>query len=319
MNRRPPGSLSLSKAIAGFLQYKAAEGLSPNTLQSYQRRSQIVAGICRRHSDQPDHDRRCVQDYFVWLRTDYQPRRVTGATVEPSPRRPSTTSTSALSAFFTWASREFDLAQSDQGHPRSRSLKRHPIEPFTKEEVEALLKACEYCNEAQTTDRRKFTMRRATGQARSGDHPDLAGYRLARFGIVGLESRRCRSQDRQSSGQAWRLGGAKGGKGRTVFLGKAARRAVWRYLAEREDGEDPEAPLFLVKYDRPMNKNALRLLIVASGSESGREEMSSPSFQAHVCDHVSAIGRRCVYLAGAAWAQHAGYGAALRAHRRDRC
>jgi integrase/recombinase XerD len=29
--------LSLAKAIAGFLQYKAAEGLSPNTLQSYQR------------------------------------------------------------------------------------------------------------------------------------------------------------------------------------------------------------------------------------------------------------------------------------------
>ena len=37
MKRRPQGSLSLSKAIPGFLQFKAAEGLSPNTLQSYQR------------------------------------------------------------------------------------------------------------------------------------------------------------------------------------------------------------------------------------------------------------------------------------------
>ena len=35
MNRRPTGSLSLSKAISGFLQYKAAEGLSPNTLNRY--------------------------------------------------------------------------------------------------------------------------------------------------------------------------------------------------------------------------------------------------------------------------------------------
>ena len=34
MNRRPTGSLSLAKASTGFLQYKAAEGLSPNTLQS---------------------------------------------------------------------------------------------------------------------------------------------------------------------------------------------------------------------------------------------------------------------------------------------
>jgi integrase/recombinase XerD len=66
-----------------------------------------------------------------------------------------------------------------------------------------------------------------------------------------------------------RLGGAKGGKGRTVFLGKAPRRVLWRYLAEREDGEESDAPLFLVKYDRPMNKNALRIFIVHLGEKAG--------------------------------------------------
>ena len=35
MKRRPQGSLPLSKAIPGFLQYKAAEGLSPNTPCGY--------------------------------------------------------------------------------------------------------------------------------------------------------------------------------------------------------------------------------------------------------------------------------------------
>ena len=29
-----------------------------------------------------------------------------------------------------------------------------PVEPFTSEEIEALLKACEYCQLAETTDRR---------------------------------------------------------------------------------------------------------------------------------------------------------------------
>jgi integrase/recombinase XerD len=43
-----------------------------------------------------------------------------------------------------------------------------------------------------------------------------------------------------------RLGGATGGKGRIVYLGKAARRAVWRYLAVREGGEEPESPLYRV-------------------------------------------------------------------------
>ena len=35
MNRRPPSFLPLSKAAVGFLQYKTAEGLSPNTLKRY--------------------------------------------------------------------------------------------------------------------------------------------------------------------------------------------------------------------------------------------------------------------------------------------
>lgn len=56
-------------------------------------------------------------------------------------------------------------------------------------------------------------------------------------------------------------GGAKGGKGRTVFLGKTARRFVWRYLAECEDGEDPEAFLFFGRWDRPMNPDSLRQLL----------------------------------------------------------
>ncbi len=34
MNRRPTGSLSLAKAISGFLKYKAAEGLSPTLRRS---------------------------------------------------------------------------------------------------------------------------------------------------------------------------------------------------------------------------------------------------------------------------------------------
>jgi integrase/recombinase XerD len=64
-------------------------------------------------------------------------------------------------------------------------------------------------------------------------------------------------------------GGAKGKKGRVAFLGKTARRAVWRYLAEREDGEDPGAPLFLGKFERPMNKDVLRRLIKRLGERAG--------------------------------------------------
>ena len=39
-----------------------------------------------------------------------------------------------------------------------------PVEPFSKEEIELLLKAAEYCREAQTDQRRKFAMKRMTGR-----------------------------------------------------------------------------------------------------------------------------------------------------------
>jgi integrase/recombinase XerD len=46
-----------------------------------------------------------------------------------------------------------------------------------------------------------------------------------------------------------------------VYLGKVTRNAVWRYLAEREDGEVLDAPLFLACPGRPLNTNTLRRLI----------------------------------------------------------
>jgi len=56
-------------------------------------------------------------------------------------------------------------------------------------------------------------------------------------------------------------GGAKGGKGRIVFVGKTARRSVWRHLAERADGDDQKAPLFTGRGARPLTRDSLRLLI----------------------------------------------------------
>jgi len=54
-----------------------------------------------------------------------------------------------------------------------------------------------------------------------------------------------------------------------VFLGKTARRALWRYLVDREDGKDPSAPLFTDRYDHPMNKNSLRQAIARLGKNAG--------------------------------------------------
>jgi len=266
MNRRPTGSLSLAKAITGFMQYKAAEGLSPNTLQSYQRDLKLWLEYA---GDIPlqQNTTALLQQYFVWLRTDYKPRRIT-RNREALASKTIHNFYISLCAFFTWAQRELQLPNPIKAIPAPK-FEQAPIEPFTKEEVERLLKACEQCNEAKTTDRRKYIMRRATGRRDQAIIMTLLDTGLRASELSALKVGDVDLKTGKVLVKHGRLGGAKGGKGRTVFLGKAARRAVWRYLAEREDGEEPEAPLFLVKYDRPMNKNALRLLIVHLGEKAG--------------------------------------------------
>jgi len=76
------------------------------------------------------------------------------------------------------------------------------------------------------------------------------------FRVSDFDPKRGKLEIRHGTG-----GGAKGGKGRAVYLGKTARNALWRYLAQRDDGEEPNAPLFVVREGRPFNPSSLRHII----------------------------------------------------------
>jgi integrase/recombinase XerD len=76
MNRKSHG-LSISKAIPGFIQYKAAEALSPTTLRSY---ADDLKKWLDRTGDK-EVNKVTTEDlraFFVWLRTEYKPRRFDG-------------------------------------------------------------------------------------------------------------------------------------------------------------------------------------------------------------------------------------------------
>lgn len=243
MNRRPPGLLT-EKAIQGFLQYKAAEALSPRTVESYKRDLEQWAEYASEVyvSKVTTAD---LRGYLVWLRTEYKPRRITGREGPLSPKTIRNVWVS-LSAFFNWASVEFNIPSPMKAIPGPK-FETAPVEPFTREQVEVLLKACQFSDEARTDDRRRFIMRRATWHRDEAILLTLldAGLRASELCslVVGdVDKKSGKLQIRHGEG-----GGAKGGKGRTVYLGKAARRALWRYLTEREDGEDPDAPLFLAE------------------------------------------------------------------------
>jgi len=77
MNRRPSG-LQLSKALVGFLQYKAAEGLSSTTLISYEGHLKLWMSYAGDVVEINEVTAQDLRAYLAWLRTDYKPRRLTG-------------------------------------------------------------------------------------------------------------------------------------------------------------------------------------------------------------------------------------------------
>ena len=264
MNRATLG-LKLSKAITGFLQHKTAEALSPQTLKSYQHYLQkwlTHAGDVDIAEISTDDLRQSI----IWLRTEYQPHRFNGNTAPLSPKSLHNFWIT-LSAFWNWACAEFDLANPMKNVPIPK-FEFPPIEPFSKEDVEKLLKAAEYCREASTDRRKKFAMRRATARRDRAIILTLLDTGLRASEICALTIGDLDGKTGRVIVKHGAAGAAKGGKGRVVYLGKSARSAVWRYLAEREDGEDPQGALFLGKFEHPMNRTSLRLLLKYMGKKA---------------------------------------------------
>ena len=133
MNRRSSG-LQLSKAVVGFTQYKLAEGLSPNTLVNYEYHLQLWIDYCG-DMDVTEVTPRDLRAFLAWLRTDYKPRRRSKNKRSLSPKTVRNF-WATLCSFFTWAQIEFDIENPMKNVPEPR-FKRPPVEPFSKEDVEA--------------------------------------------------------------------------------------------------------------------------------------------------------------------------------------
>ncbi len=257
-NPRSPGSLALSKAIDGFLNYKSAEGLSDRTIDSYKRQLEkwleyqgdsIVAKIKSGELTQ----------YLHWLQAEYVPHSFGEKKERLSPKTVRNFWVT-LSAFFTWATREFKIANPMKDVPAPK-FKVAPVDPFTQEEVQALLKACMYSKEVQPSNRRNFVMRLPTGSRDQAIIMVLVDTGLRANELCSLLIGDVDLKTGKIGIKHGDEGGAKGGKGRIVYLGKASRRTLWRYLADREDGDDPDSFLFMARDNRPYNPSSLRQLI----------------------------------------------------------
>lgn len=154
-----------------------------------------------------------------------------------------------------------------------------PVEGFSKADVEALLSACKFTREADTADRRTFRMYRRTARRDQAIilvllDTGLRASELCALIVNDVDQKSGRVQVKHGVG-----GGAKFKKGRVVFLGKVARRALWCYLAERDDEDDPEAHLFTSVSGRRITPNALRIMITRLGEKAGAQKCHPHRFR----------------------------------------
>lgn len=257
--------LNVSEAIEGFLHAKLAEGRSPRTIVGYRHDLRVWLAYAG-DQDVAVVTAQEIQAFLIYLRTEYKPRRFSADLAALSPKTIRNFWVS-LAALFSWLNFTFDLA-SPMAKVPAPTFTKAEIEPFSQDEVIALLKACDFKREARPALRRRYTMRRATALRDRAIILLLldTGLRSSELcalvlGDVDLKTGKILIR----GGQA---GGAKGGKSRMVYMGNAVRRTLWRYLVSREDQTDEQAPLFTANR-HSLNRDSLRHVIARLGAAAG--------------------------------------------------
>lgn len=265
MNRSPSGLL-ISLCIDGFVKYKTAEGLQPRTVDSYE---WVLNKWMEKMGDKPINKvtPADIRDYLAYLRTDYVPHTFAKhkSNGEPASSKlsPKTLRNHwvTFKAFFGWAVSEFKIANPMADIPGPK-YKEAPVTAFTQEEIAALIKSCAYSRESNPGNRHSFVTRRPTAKRDEAIILFLLDTGLRASEMCHLKIGEVDTKTGKVTIKHGDDGGAKGGKGRTVFIGKSTRRVIWRYLADREDRDDPEAYIFVNRGSHPFNPNSLRHLIV---------------------------------------------------------
>ncbi len=248
--------------MEGFLLAKRAEGCAPGTLTDYAaglrhlRRWLLAQG--RGEADPRELGRGDLVRFLAELADVPAPGK--GRPLAPKTRRNAWV---ALKSFYRWLSGETGGPSPMDGVPAPRGEER-PVRPLTRDEVQALLAACDRMAPARTARRRPFQMARATAVRDKAILLTLLDTGLRASELCALTV----GDVDLTSGEV-RVRRGKGGRGRLVYLGAAARRAVWRSLLER-GRPTGEVPLFVGRDGRsPLTPDALLRLLKRLGERAG--------------------------------------------------
>ncbi|HUV26009.1 MAG TPA: phage integrase N-terminal SAM-like domain-containing protein [Anaerolineales bacterium] len=150
----------LSDAIKYYKVCKLADGYSPETLEVYEWAHIHFIDFV---GDMPvgDIELERLRTFMLYMREDYTPNRAGGSTA-PLSSSSLENLWKALRSFFIWAEEELEIPRPD------KRLAKPPnpppeINPYTHEDIKALISACDFTNPSRGR-RRTFSMRRPSGR-----------------------------------------------------------------------------------------------------------------------------------------------------------
>jgi integrase/recombinase XerD len=261
--------LSQSQTCEGFIHFKKATGKSPHTILDYQT-------TFRKHSFFKENpplaslSRDKLVTFFAWLQDGYlsEPDGVAPrGKIKLAPKSIANIHTN-LSSFWSWAAQEGFVTANIIRTIDPPPFTPPAIEPYSKEDVSLLLKACDSSRTWKT--RPDIANRRPSADRDRGIILTLldTGVRASelcgvRFGDLNLG---------QNSLKVRGKGPGTEGKERIVFFGKRTGQAIWRCLVGRLDGIRAEDPVFTVgsaAYPRLMSAAVLRKHLDRIGDKAG--------------------------------------------------
>jgi len=239
---------SLKFLVKGFLLTKQQEARSPRTVEDYSENLKRFLWYADRRS-WPDNVRE-ISQWHIREFLGYVANEINRWDSDTLPARcPASQSTvhhyyRVLRSFFNWIVTEGFMGQSPVAKVKVVSPKPKVIQPYSPEEVKAMVKVCDYdyANGRQFLGARNRVIVLVLYDA---------GVRLGELANMKLED------INEANGWIRILG--KGAKERLAGIEETAQRALWRYLVHRPESKHGE--LWLTEEGKPLTPNGIAQVI----------------------------------------------------------
>lgn len=252
--------MKLSQAIQGYEISVIADGLSPLTVAAYK----SSLGLLIKFLKDPDIDQvgeKDLQAFFGYLRTSYHPERCDGETLSSASLHRYWKS---IRSFWKWASSELEGIKRPDLSFKMPRYNHKEIMPYTEDEAQKLLKACEASSMVKPKNRKAYQYKR----------PSAARDRalillLLDTGIRPGELTRLKIGDLDLSSCDLQVKPHYKGKTRPRILpiGKGTSKALWKYLVTRPEAK-PNDPLFVTDENKRMTRYTVGSLVARLGKRA---------------------------------------------------